>query len=137
MAKVNELNLVKIHDARLNSSEKFKSLSVLPREGKGKKRFSRGRGERQLGEGKGRGKEKVWGTFPFPSLVIGLSSRNKHNGIARNTHLEILIDKIRSEIVEMLDLDLSEKHIFGSNTVLIIGYSLIPLYFSNYIGNFS
>ena len=32
--------------------------------------------------GKGRGKEKVWGTFPFPSLPLGTSGHDSHQGSA-------------------------------------------------------
>jgi hypothetical protein len=61
MSKVYELNLVEIHGARLNSSEKFKKTQAFLFFGRspGRERFSRGRretGERQLGEGKGRKK---------------------------------------------------------------------------------
>jgi hypothetical protein len=65
MSKVHELNFVEIHGARLNSSEKFKKTQAFPFFGPspGRERFSRGRGERQLGEEKTEGKSL--GNVPF------------------------------------------------------------------------
>jgi hypothetical protein len=73
MSKVYESNLVKIHDANLNSSEKFKKTQAFPFFGPspGWERFPRGRrgrGERQLGEGKREGKSL--GNVPFSEPVL-------------------------------------------------------------------